>query len=635
MKKIFFTTIILISSVLLNAQVDTLYSSLSEITVSANKFETSVLNTASSVNVISAEQIAQQQSSSVVDLLKNVPGITISQQGGTGKLSSVFLRGANSNFVLVMIDNVEVNDPSSSNNGYDFSSLQVSDIERIEIVKGPQSTLYGSEASAGIINILTKTGNGNPSYSAIGEGGTNNYFKGSISVKGESSGLNYLANFSRLQTDAISSIKGDDFETDGYNNNSGFLKLGYAISDDLEINFSYKYVKTETDLDQAEKDGDDPNFKSDLESHLLSTNILKKFFNGKWEASLRGSYYKNQINTLDEIDALRPSTSSISNYDGNRLSFNWQNNFKLVENNLFTLGIDYKKDEANSTYHSEGMWGPFDSNFPEENISTTGIYFQDLFTYNNFSTTIGYRYDNNEKFGAVSTYRIAPMYFVKTTGTKIKGTYGTGFKAPSLFNLFAPFYGNNDLKPEKSKGWDLGFDQFLFNNKVSVGLTYFEMQFEDMLGFDENFKSVNINEAETSGFEAMLNVQNVSGLSLDASYTYNKSFDISTPELSEEQLIRRPKNQFVINTNYEYNRLNLGFAIRYSGEKLDNDFSTFPSARVALDAYTIIDLRASYDIMNYLTIFGRIENLLDKDYEEILFYGTLRRAGYLGFKLNL
>jgi vitamin B12 transporter len=635
MKNFLISTIVLMSTIVLNAQTDMVRSELSEITISANKLETSLFQTASSVSIITAELISIKQSSSVVDLLKDVPGISISQQGGTGKLSSVFMRGANSNFVLVMIDNVEVNDPSSSNNGYDFSSLQVSDIERIEVVRGPQSTLYGSAATAGIINILTKSGKGNPSYTALAEGGSNSYYKGSISAKGETLGLNYLVNFSRLQTEAISSIKGDNYEIDGYKNNSGFLKLGYTINNNLGINLSYKFVDTKTDLDQAEKNGDDPNFDSDLESHLLNLKLNGIFMEGAWETSFRGSYYGNQIKALDEFDDSRPATSSKSNYNGNRLSFNWQNNLKLIDNNLITVGVDHKKDEARSTYHSEGLWGPFDSNFPKESIRTTGVYIQDFINYKNFSSTVGFRYDNNEKFGSVSTYRIAPMYFVETTRTKIKGTYGTGFNAPSLFNLFAPFYGNSDLKPEISKGWDLGFEQFLLNNKISIGLTYFDMKFEDMLDFDENFKSININKAETSGFEAILNIQNIQGFSVNASYTYNETFDVSTTELSEEQLIRRPKNQFVINTNYNYDKLTLGLSIRYSGEKYDNNFSTFPSARVSLDAYTLVNLTTSYSITEYLRLFGRVENLLDENYEDILYYGNLGRSAYLGLELNL
>ncbi|MCB0750009.1 MAG: TonB-dependent receptor, partial [Ignavibacteriae bacterium] len=210
----FFSTIIF-------SQTGPINTELNEVIVSANKYETTLFNTASSVSVITSNDIQQNQNNTVVDVLNNVPGVSVVQQGSTGKLSSVFMRGANSNFVLVLVDDVEMNDPASSNNGFDFSSLQVSDIERIEIVRGPQSTLYGSEAAAGVINILTKTGNGSPAFNIKGEGGSNNFYNGNISASGKTNSLNYYANLSRIQTDAVSSIKGKDFENDGFANNSG------------------------------------------------------------------------------------------------------------------------------------------------------------------------------------------------------------------------------------------------------------------------------------------------------------------------------------------------------------------------------------------------------------------------------
>ncbi|MCB0742664.1 MAG: TonB-dependent receptor [Ignavibacteriae bacterium] len=623
-------------STIIFSQTGPINTELNEVIVSANKYETTLFNTASSVSVITSNDIQQNQNNTVVDVLNNVPGISVVQQGATGKLSSVFMRGANSNFVLVLVDDVEMNDPASSNNGFDFSSLEVSDIERIEIVRGPQSTLYGSEAAAGVINILTKTGNGSPSFNIKGEGGSNNFYNGNISASGKTNSLNYYANLSRIQTDAVSSIKGKDFENDGFANNSGFLKLGYEFDKLTDLNFSYKYVDTKTDLDQSSFNGDDPNFTSDFESHLFNAKFNTTFFEAKWESSLRASYYKSLTTALDKVDAARPNTSSNSLYDGRKTSINWQNNLKIIKNNIITIGFDSKTDQANSVYNSISEFGPFDSEFPKESITTSGVYIQDIITLQNFSSTIGYRFDNNEKFGSVSTFRIAPMYFISSTSTKVKGTYGTGFKAPSLFNLFAPFYGNINLKPEKSSGWDLGFEQFLINNKVSVGVTYFNIEFKDMLGYDENFRTININKAQSSGIETTLQIYDIEGLNINAHYTYNSTNDISSPELEDEQLIRRPKNQFAINMNYKFNNsLNLGLSVNHSGERFDNDFSTFPSTRVSLKAYTLVDFTGSYQLTNYLRLFARVENLLNTEYENILYYGTLGRAGYLGFDVSL
>ncbi|MBK7105350.1 MAG: TonB-dependent receptor [Ignavibacteriae bacterium] len=636
MKKIFLTILIFSTTKIILSQNNFSNTELNEIVVTANKYETSLFNTASSVSVISSDDILKMQSNSVVELLNNIPGLTIVQQGGTGKLSSVFMRGANSNFVLVMVDNVEINDPSSANNAFDFSSLLVSDIERIEIVRGPQSTLYGSEAAAGVINILTKTGNEIPGINLKAEGGSNNFYSGNISAKGEIINLNYFANFSRIQTDAVSSIKGNDFETDGFKNNSAFLKLGYELSKMFDLNISYKFTKSDTELDQSYAGGDDPNFSSDFESHLFNSKFNLIFFDGDWESSFNASFFKNLTTSLDKVDNYNPFTSSNSFYDGRRTTFNWQNNLKIVKNNIISIGIDSKIDQSNSTYFSESEYGPFESKFPKESLTTNGIFIQDMFSMNNFSSTAGVRYDNNEKFGSILTYRFAPMYFIEISNTKLKSSLGTGFKAPSLFNLFAPYYGNLDLKPEKSFGWDLGFEQFLLNNKISVGLTYFNIDFKDMLGYDENFRTININKAVSKGIEASFELYNFYGINLNAQYTYNETNDISFKELENQQLIRRPKNYFAIDLNYQINTLfNAGLNVIHSGTKFDNDFSTFPTTRVILSEYTLVNLRTSYQILDYLKLFGRIENLFNTEYENILNYGTLGRSIYLGFDVNL
>jgi vitamin B12 transporter len=296
--------------------------------------------------------------------------------------------------------------------------------------------------------------------------------------------------------------------------------------------------------------------------------------------------------------------------------------------------LDYKKDEAESEYLSESMFGSFESKFPQKDLRSLGLYVQDFITYGSFSATLGYRYDQNEKFGSISTYRIAPVYFINKTETKLRATYGTGFKAPSLYNLFAPIYGNQDLKPEKSIGWDIGIDQYLFTSQLSIGITYFKMKFDDMIGFNDNFQSININRAETNGIETMLELKDFHGISITANFTFNETYDLSDPSSDGLQLIRRPKNQFSLFMNYQLENLNLGTSIRYSGKKFDEDFSTFPSKRVSLDPYTLLNFYASYNINESLLIFGRIENITDEDYQDILFYGNLGRSGYLGFEFK-
>ncbi|MCL6098204.1 MAG: TonB-dependent receptor, partial [Bacteroidetes bacterium] len=248
----------------------------------------------------------------------------------------------------------------------------------------------------------------------------------------------------------------------------------------------------------------------------------------------------------------------------------------------------------------------------------------------------GFRYDNNEKFGGVTTFRIAPAYFFNATGTKLKMSYGTGFKAPSLFYLFDPAFGNPDLKPEKSIGWDAGIEQYFEKGKLSFGVTYFDLKLENMFGFDSNFRTVNIAKASSRGLEFTASVINIRNISLNTSYTYTETKDDYklSPDF-DKPLLRRPKNQASIIANYRLNeKTNFNLQLRYVGERDDKDFSTYPAARVTIPEYTLVIFAASYRFLNYLELTARIENLFDKQYEEVLYYGTLGRSFYAGLNFT-
>lgn len=636
MKKLF--TLMFLISLVSFAQQKEITHKLNEVVVTANKYETPVSRVASSVTIITAKEIELQQKSTVVEVLRDVPGLAVVEQGGPGKLTSIFMRGANSNFVLVLIDGVEINNPASPNNGFDFSTLQTSDIEKIEIVRGPQSTLYGSEAIAGVINIITKKGTGKPSFTLSGEGGSHSFLKGSVSSAGSLDKFNYAVNFSRMQTEGISAIKGENFEKDGYANNSIWAKLGYEFSENFDFNLMFKQINADGDIDQPQKDGDDPNYTFDSQTRLINGKLHGEFLNGKLQSSLRASYFTFSGNTNDKEDAAHPGMKSDSKFDGKRMSFDFQNNLVIGNSNILTLGFDYRADKASSSYSSESGFGSYQSEFPEESIGTFGVYLQDQISLaDRFFASVGIRYDKNDKFGSVFTYRIAPAYLICQSGTKLKASFGTGFKAPSIMNLFDPLYGNPDLSPEKSLGWEAGFEQAFIQGNLLFGITYFNFEITDMLGFNANFKPVNINKAESKGIEASVTLQNINGFSFNTTYTYNKVNDVSEGNMNkDDQLIRRPEHKLVVNANYNYNeKLNINLSANMNGKRYDNDFSVWPAKRVELDSYTLLNLAVSYKVLDYLTVFGKVENLLDTEYEEVLYYGTLGRSFYGGLKLEL
>ncbi len=635
----FFLLFILLSRMLYSQQ-DSIKTTLNEIVISATKTETPYFAIGSSISIITTEMIQKYQIKTVTDALRIIPGITITQQGGPGKMTYAYIRGTNSNHTLVVLDGVTMNDASSPSNAFDLSELNTNDISRIEVIKGPQSTLYGSDAIAGVINIITKKGSSKPSYSFEGETGANKYYRGNLYTSGVIGNLSYSINASQSASDGISAASSEygNTEKDGFSNTTFSSNLFYTLNPEFKIGLLYKFGKSKSDLDQNEKYGDDPNFTYRLEDHLWKLNLEGTSFNGIWEQSLSASYIKRFSQNLDLTDQVHPSLSSDAFNNANRFKIDWQNNLRFLPNNLITIGFEHEVESANTSYLSTSEWGPFDSIFPNQSLRNSGLYIQDQFNLNNsFFSTVGLRYDTNEKFGNVYTFRIAPCYYIKSTQTRFKATYGTGFKAPSLFYLFDPMFGNPNLQPEKSKGWDIGIEQFFENNNISIGLTYFGIELEDMFGFDANYKTINIDKASSNGFEFLGSVRLFPSLVLNGNYTFTQTKNESVGSADfGEKLLRRPKHQFSLYSNYQVNQeLGINFIIKYIGERDDKDFGAYPAQRVTLSDYTLVDFSAQYNLFSNVTLKARMENLFDKRYEEVLYYGTLGRSLYIGLDVNM
>jgi vitamin B12 transporter len=637
--KRFILLIVLFFSSFVFAQKDTMKYSLSEVVISATKNPTSSIHLASSFTLITENEIANKQKPAVIDLLREVPGLAVTQSGGPGAMSNVFMRGANSNHTLVVLDGIVLNDPSSVNGAYDFSSLLADNIERIEIVRGPQSTLYGSEAVAGIINIFSRRPAEGLNLSLSAETGSNNMYKGNLSAMGSLGQFSYSLGYAKMKTDGISAASSrygntekDKFESDLFSSN-----LRYNILPNLTAGIIYRYTKSKGDLDQNERLGDDPNFRTDFEEHLVRGTVESEIIKGVWSSVLGFSNVRKINHTTDDVDALRPNTSSYAFNNAARTKFDWQNNLNFINNNKIIIGIETEVEKANTNYYSESAWGPYYSEFAEQSNRTTGIFVQDQFSAaDKLYSTVGLRYDYNEKFGGQATFRIAPSYLITETGTKIKATYGTGFKAPSLYYLFDPIYGNQDLKPEKSNGWDVGVEQYLLNYRLSLGVTLFQIKFEDMIGMDANYKAININKAESNGVEAFANYSPGAMMSVKLNYTYTYAVDKSENSFEKDLLlIRRPMHKASLDLNYKpFDMLNLNCSIVYTGKRDDKDFSGWTTVRVTLPDYTLVNAAASYKVTGFLTLKARLENIFDKYYEDILYYGTMGRNFSVGFSLN-
>ncbi len=606
---------------------------LEEVVVTATRIEEPVEEVASSVTVITKKEIESKKARTVLEVLKSVPGLDISQSGGSGQLTDIFIRGAKSEHTLVMIDGVEMNDPMSPGRSYDLANLTVDNIERIEIVRGPQSTLYGSDAIGGVINIITKKGEGKPKFFISGEGGTYTTFSEVAGLSGGTKLVNYSLGISRLDTKGFSAAnkKYGNTEKDGYENTSLSAKVGFAPMECLDIDFIVRYVDAETDLDaKGGIGGDDPNYVSRSKQLFLRTQGSLLLFNGLWEQKLGFSLSNHDRDYRDDKDAQHPDDSSRGSYNSKMWKVDWQHNLYLHKTNTLTIGVEYEEEKGKSEYSWESAWGPGEGIFPEKRADNKGVYLQDeIKLWESLFIIMGGRVDDYSHFGSEITYRIAPAYLFKKTGTKIKATYGTGFKAPSLYQLYAPLYGNEDLEPEESEGWDVGIEQYLFKDRLTLGVTYFWNEIEGLIDWDPaTMKYFNIAKAKTEGVEIFASVRPIEDLTIGASYTYTDTEDKETGE----RLLRRPLHKGSLNLNYLFlEKGNVNVDIIYVGER--DDWDPYPERGKAGD-YTLVNLAASYDITKNIQVFSRIDNLFDQDYEEVKGYGTPKFSIFGGIKIS-
>jgi len=609
---------------------------LDEIVVTATRVETPVEEVASSISIVTSKEIEEKQEPIVLDVLRGLPGVDVTQTGGLGRSSSVYMRGANPEHTLVLIDGMEVNDVMHFGRLYDFSDLTVDNLERIEVLRGPQSTLYGSGAIGGVINMITKKGDGKPKFFISGEGGSYNTFKESAGLDGSKNNFHYSFGISHLNSKGISSAnrKDGNVEKDGYDNSSFSSRFGFTIGKYINTDFVVHYTKAKADIDNGGGRGGD-----DVNNEYKSTQLLLKgktdivLFEGKWIQSIELATNTNDRAYFNPKDFQHPADSERASYNGRLDKIGWQHVVEAHRTNTFTFGLDYKEETGKSDYRWINAWGTGITAFPKKSAHNTGYYVQDQIKLGEqFFGTIGIRMDDHSEIGTKTTYRIAPAYIVKKTGTKIRGTYGTGERAPSLYQLYAPAtvwgpVGNINLKPEESTGWDFGVDQDIFNEKVTLGITYFNNKFKNLIDFDNALGYVNIGKARTDGLEFSTRIKARDDLTLNFSYTY---MDTENQDIGES-LLRRPKNKFSFDTNYSFSdKGSVYLRVLYTGQR--RDWMPYPASGIA-GGYTLVNIAARYNITKEIQLTGRIENLLNRQYQEIQGYGTPGFSMYGGIKV--
>lgn len=612
-----------------------------EITVTATRIDTPTTEVASSVTVITRQDIERSNKTTVIDILQDILGITLIQNGPMGAAASVHIRGGNAEHTLVMMDGVEMNDPITPSRSVDLAHYSLDHVERIEILRGPQSTLYGSDALSGVINIITKKGQGRPAIDFSAQGGSNGTFAGSTVLGGSTEKIFYSLGTSFIQSAGFSAANQayeGNTEKDGYHNLTFSGRLGFRLLDNLEFDLIARRVETEIDIDNfGGAYGDDPNNLQTYDSLFIKGQTRLRLWNNRWEQKLDLAYVDYDRTYQNPTDAAHPFDSEEAFYKSTLLKVDWQHNLYLHKINTLTFGVDIQREQGESRYESQGFWGPFLSLFPLQKATTTGLYVQDQIRIGkHLFAALGTRLDTHSQFGSSLTYRLAPAYLIEKTGTKIRGTLGTGFKSPSLYQLYAPgtFWGpigNENLQPEKSTGWDIGFEQTIFKQKISFGVTYFFHSYKNLIDFDFLSGYINITEAEARGLELTFQAFLSDGFTLIANYTREEAFDRETGEA----LLRRPKDHLQTNLHLRLlKKANWVLSAVMVGKRDDIEYVGFSSQRVAMSSHTLLNASFSFEATSYAQVFFRLENILNNQYEMIKGFGTPGFSAYGGVHLH-
>ena len=559
----------------------------------------------SSITVITDEEIQRKQQRTLPDALRDVPGLNVVQNGGPGGLTSVFIRGANSNQTKVFIDGIDATDPATGT--FNFEHILTWDIERVEVVRGPQGGLYGADAIGGVINIITKRGSGPGQFAGSLEGGTFGTFNQNARASTAAERYNFYFDFAHFRssdtpvTPSDLVLPGRSVQGDSYDNKTFSGRFGANLTDNFDIGVVTRYIDTSLLFTGDDFLGPESLKSTEKDEQLFTRGTAHLVsFDGVLDQTVGFAYTKFNQRDFDP----NPPAPTPSFFNGDRRKADWQADIKLMPGQILTFRAEHQRDEI--------------TNPVAEITDNAGMVQLQYSISDRFFNAVSVRYDSYDTFGAQPTFRIAPTFQIPETGSRLKGSVGTGFKAPTLADLFQNFpsfnfFGNPNLKPETSTGYDLGFEQTFLEERVQLGATYFHNDIDNLITINDTGTSLqNVGEATTYGVESFLTYTPWEPLTLRADYT----FLIAMDDITDQELLRQPKHKASLNAAWHVTEAAvLSATLLYVGPWVDANRAGTMSG-VPANGYTIVNLAGSYDLSQGLTAYARIDNLFDLRYQD-------------------
>ena len=590
-----------------------------------------------SLTVIDDDALEQRQTRIVSDVLRDVPGVAVSRAGGVGALTQVRIRGSESNHVLVLIDGIEAADPYQGE--FDFGTLLADDGARIEVLRGQQSSLYGSDAIGGVIQYLTLSGAEAPGMRVRAEGGSFGTYAGSARAAGVAGAIDYTVSGSLYGTDGFPTAR-DGSRDIGSTNAAASAKLAWAPFDAFKLTAVARYSRVAADNNVSDPDPASPTFGVIVDSpgNRFRVNSFYGLLRGEL-SFLEGRWTNAATAQIADSDRRNYTEAGLDfGNEGRRYKGSFESALRFGEGaarHRVTGAVDIEREEFRTVTPSPFA---FTGERHIGNVGLVGAY--DLNVGEALAIGASIRRDLNTRFADATTFRAQAGYRF-AGGTRVRGAYGTGIKNPGYFELYGfsdgRYIGNPGLKPEKSKGWEVGVDQG-FGDRATIGVTYFDSRLDDEIFTifpPPDFVATPANQTSRSyqhGVEVFVSAMPIDQLRIDLAYTYAKARDGDGAE------VRRPRHIGSVNVTAftADQRLSGTLTVRYNGRQDDLAFidPSFVPVRVSLGDYALVNVSADYQLTDRFSLFGRIENALDEDYEELFSYRAAGRAAYAGVRVR-